>query len=73
MARDKTLMTQERKDIHDTFTELFNIREHGARKYNLDWIYAEIGQRFYKTPETVRRIISSPLPEKKLPIVPPLP
>lgn len=45
------------QDIKKEFDKLTQIREHGVRKYSIEYILGEIAHKFYKSPKTIENIV----------------
>jgi hypothetical protein len=46
-------------DIKIDFEKYSNIKEFGVQKYALPWIFAKVGEKYYKSPKTVENIVFS--------------
>lgn len=44
-------------DIKKEFDKLSQIKAHGVRKYSIDYILAELANKFYKSPVTIEKIV----------------
>ena len=55
----KELTSRLYHDIKKDFEKLSNIKEFGVQKYALAWIFAKIGDQYYKSPKTIENIVFS--------------
>ena len=57
MARELTDRLYQ--DIKKDFDKLSNVKEFGVQKFSLSWIFAKIGNQYYKSPKTIENIVFS--------------
>lgn len=55
----RTLTDKLYQDIKKDFDKYSNVKEFGVQKYSLPWIFAKIGDRYYKSPKTIENIVFS--------------
>lgn len=54
-AKQTTLRLHQ--DIKKEFDRLSQVKEHGVRKYSIEYILNEIAHKFYKAPKTIENIV----------------
>lgn len=57
MAVEKEITNRLYNDVRKEYTKLSNVREFGAKKYSDQYIFAKLGNQFYKSPKTIENIV----------------
>lgn len=55
----KELTQRQYSDIKKDFEKLAAIKQFGVLKYRNEWIFAKLGQKYYKSPRTIENICFS--------------
>lgn len=54
-VKDNTIRQHE--DIKKAFDKLINVKAHGVQKFTNEYIFREVGYKFYKSPKTIENIV----------------
>ena len=54
-AKETTIRLHQ--DIKKEFDKLTQVKEHGVRKYSIEYILQEVAHKFYKSPKTIENIV----------------
>jgi hypothetical protein len=44
-------------DIKRDFEKYSKVKEFGVQKYSLQWVFAKLGDKYYKSPKTIENIV----------------
>ena len=44
-------------DIKRDFEKYSKVKEFGVQKYSLPWVFAKLGDKYYKSPKTIENIV----------------